>query len=68
MLIEDNRELMHRYQDRLERDELEKASLRLKNEELTKLLEKAKSELRQRNKGFFNRPDEQVLSELGIIV
>ena len=68
MLVEDNRELMHRYQDRLERDELEKASLRLKNEELTKLLEKAKSELRQRNKGFFNRPDEQVLSELGIIV
>lgn len=66
MLIEDNRELMHRYQDRLERDEAEKALLRQKNEELTKLLEKAKSELRQRNKGFFNRPDEQVLSELGI--
>ena len=33
----------------------------------TKLLTKAKDELKRLKKGFFNRPDEDVLKELGII-
>lgn len=66
MLIEDNRELMHRYQDRLERDEEEKRELRKEISSLSLLLEKAKNELRH-CKGLFSSADERVLKELGII-
>lgn len=66
MLIENNHELMRGYQDRLERDDEEKRTLRKEISSLSLLLEKAKNELRQRNKGIFNKPDEQVLRELGI--
>lgn len=66
-VIEDNRELMHRYQDRLEHDEEEKAQLRETIHIRSIALEKAKNELRRLKKGIFNRPDEQVLKELGII-
>ena len=65
MLIEDNRELMHRYQDRLERDEEEKRELRKEISSLSLLLEKAKNELRH-CKGLFSSADERVLKELGI--
>lgn len=65
MLVEDNKELMLRYQDRLERDDEEKRALRKEIASLSLLLEKAKNELRH-CKGLFSSADERVLKELGL--
>lgn len=60
-------ELVKWHQSRTDEKEEELVNVRETLHLRTIALEKAKSELRRLKKGIFNRPDEQVLKELGII-
>jgi hypothetical protein len=60
-------ELVKWHQSRTDEKEEELVNVRETLHLRTIALEKAKSELRRLKKGIFNRPDEQVLKELGVM-
>jgi hypothetical protein len=59
-------ELIKWYQGKIDEKDEELMHVREALHHRTNKLEKAKGELRRLKKGMFNRPDEQVLQELGI--
>jgi hypothetical protein len=59
-------ELVKWYQGKIDEKDEELMHVRESLHHRTNKLEKAKAELRRLKKGMFNRPDEQVLKELGI--
>jgi seryl-tRNA synthetase len=60
-------DLIKRYQAKIDEKEEEVLLLRETVNNRTNKLERAKNELKRLKKGIFNRPDEDVLKELGII-
>lgn len=60
-------ELIKWYQAKIDEKDEELMHVRESLHHRTNKLEKAKAELRRLKKGMFNRPDEQVLKELGIL-
>lgn len=60
-------ELIKWYQAKIDEKDEELMHVREALHHRTNKLEKAKGELRRLKKGMFNRPDEQVLKELGIL-
>ena len=59
-------DLIKRYQAKIDEKEEEVLLLRETINNRTNKLERAKNELKRLKKGIFNRPDEDVLKELGI--
>ena len=59
-------DLIKRYQEKIDEKEEEVLLLRETINNRTNKLERAKNELKRLKKGIFNRPDEDVLKELGI--
>lgn len=59
-------ELVKWYQGKIDEKDEELMLIRETIHHRTNKLEKAKAELRRLRKGFFNKPDEQILKELGI--
>ena len=59
-------ELIKWYQGKIDEKDEELMLIRETINLRTNKLEKAKAELRRLNKGFFNKPDEQILKELGV--
>lgn len=59
-------DLIKRYQDKIDEKDEEMLLLRETISHRTNKLERAKNELKRLKKGIFNRPDEDVLKELGI--
>ena len=60
-------ELIKWYQAKIDEKDEELMHVRESLHHRTNKLEKAKAELRRLKKGMFNRPDEEVLKELGIL-